>query len=80
MIPALVLTNLVAFTLITFALSHWESSFEFAQFVTTNRSAVGIVVQIISYLLGLIHVSTLSESKLTTEQLEVPGQVLKNGS
>lgn len=61
MIPGLVLTNLLAFTLLTLASTHWESSLEVVHFVTANRSAISIVVQLISHLLGLILVNTLCE-------------------
>jgi hypothetical protein len=60
-IPGLFLTNLVAITLLTAKAIHWESSLELANFVTTNRSSISIVVQLISHLLGLILVSTLCE-------------------
>lgn len=75
MIPALIFTNLIAFTLLTLTLCHWESSLEVAHFITKNRSVIAIIVQLISHLLGLILVLTLCESYLITEQLESPGQI-----
>ncbi|KAA6416372.1 MAG: hypothetical protein FRX48_01092 [Lasallia pustulata] len=59
MIPGLVFTNLVAFTLFTLTSTHWESSLKVVNFVKTHRSAIGIVVQLISHMLGLILVRAL---------------------
>ncbi|MCJ1226316.1 hypothetical protein MMC12_002966 [Toensbergia leucococca] len=58
-VPALLLTTLVATTLFATRLDHWASSPAFANFVVLNRSASGIFVQIISHILGMIHVYTL---------------------
>ena len=61
MIPGLVFANLVAFTLFALTSNHWESSLEVVNFVMIHRSAIGIFVQLISHMLGMILVRTLCE-------------------
>ena len=67
-VPGLLLCTLVAFALLVAKAVHWASSWEFANFVTTNRSSIGIIVQLTSHLLGLILVSTLCKYQFLTEQ------------
>lgn len=52
-IPGLLLTTILATGLFATRFDHWASSARFADFVVSNRSAVGIVVQVISHLLGM---------------------------
>ncbi|MCJ1378611.1 hypothetical protein MMC17_001710 [Xylographa soralifera] len=58
-VPALLLTTVIATILFTTRLDHWASSEGFANFVIFNRSASAILVQVISHILGILHVYAL---------------------
>ena len=60
-IAGLVITSAVAIILLVLRKTQWRSSEWFAHFVSTERTKVAIVVQILSYLLGLMQVQILCE-------------------
>ena len=59
--PGLLLTTFLATGLFASKFDHWASSRGFAVFVDNNRSTVGLVVQVISHVLGMLHVYALSQ-------------------
>ena len=61
-VPGLLLTTFLATGLFASKFDHWASSRGFAVIVDNNRSTVGLVVQVISHVLGMLHVYALSQS------------------
>ena len=60
-IPGLVLTSVVTGLLLGEASSNWASSDGFAEWISTNRASVAIIVQVIAQILGMIHLYSLRE-------------------
>lgn len=61
-VPGLLLSTILATGVFASKFDHWASSRGFAVFVDNNRSTVGLIVQVISHVLGIIDVYALSQS------------------
>ncbi len=61
-IPGLLLTTFLATGLFASKFDHWASSRGFAVFVDNNRSTAGLIVQVISHVLGMSNIYALSKS------------------
>ena len=61
-IPGLLINTAIVSTLLGAKSSHWASSESLANLVTSHRASVGIVVQIISHILGIIEIYAICES------------------
>lgn len=61
-VPGLLLTTVLASGLLATRSDHWANSAAFVDFVISKRSSVGIIVQVISQLLGILHVYALCKS------------------
>lgn len=60
-IPGLLLNTALSIALLILRLQGWTSSYEFADKVARNPSSVGIVVQILSAILGAFQIYALGE-------------------
>ncbi len=58
-IPGLLLTTFLTSSLFAARFEHWTSTPDFTTFVKQNRSATGIIVQVLSHILGMMHVYIL---------------------
>ena len=61
-IPGLLLTTFLATGLSVSKFDHWAGSPWFEGFVENNPSTAGLIVQVISHVLGMLHVYALSKS------------------
>jgi hypothetical protein len=58
-VPGLIVTTLLSVLLLGAEASGWRSSSHFAQVMLENRSAIAIVVQVVSQVLGMVNVYAL---------------------
>ena len=61
-VPGLLLTTFLATGLFGSKFDHWAGSAWFEVFVEDNRSTTGFIVQVVSHVLGMLHVYALSKS------------------
>lgn len=58
-VPGLIVTTFIATGLFATRFDHWTTGSGFASFVVHNRSAISIVVQVISHVFGMVEVYAL---------------------
>lgn len=67
-IPGLVVVNAIAITLLVLHLKGWTGSTNAAVWIRENRTAVGIIVQLIAHLLGLLLLQKICKATCSSDR------------